>query len=198
MGSFSDNTDVICSRNKSSKHSIMTSQRIAFLLLFMSISGIAQENKANQIFDIARKGTLHELKELLQSYPLAIDMPNDAGYNALTLACYNSNNEVAKYIVEQTKNINANNGYGTALMAATVKGNIELVEYLIQHNADMNISDANGKTALHYAVVFNSYEIVEFLIKAGAKFDLKDNRGNTAKDYAKLKSNKKILTLFKV
>lgn len=176
----------------------MNSKKMALLIMFISITGIAQENKVNQIFDIARNGSLQELKELLKSYPLVIDMPNDAGYNALTLACYSGNNEVAKYIVEQTKNINSNNGYGTALMAATVKGNIELVEYLVHHNADMNISDANGKTALHYAVVFNSYDIVEFLIKAGAKFDLKDNSGNTAKDYAKLKSNKKILTLFKV
>ncbi|CAL2083303.1 ANK_REP_REGION domain-containing protein [Tenacibaculum sp. 190524A05c] len=176
----------------------MTPKKMTLLLLFISVSGLTQENTANEIFNIARNGTLQELKELLAVHPMSIDMPNEAGYNALTLACYNSNNEVAKYIVENTKSINANNGYGTALMAATVKGNVELVEYLVQHNADMDISDANGKTALHYAVVFNSYEIVEFLIKSGAKFDLKDNRGNTAKDYAKLKSNKKILTLFKV
>ncbi|CAL2065098.1 ankyrin repeat domain-containing protein [Tenacibaculum sp. 190524A05c] len=176
----------------------MTPKKMTLLLLFISVSGLTQENTANEIFNIARNGSLQELKELLAVHPMSIDMPNEAGYNALTLACYNSNNEVAKYIVENTKSINANNGYGTALMAATVKGNVELVEYLVQHNADMDISDANGKTALHYAVVFNSYEIVEFLIKSGAKFDLKDNRGNTAKDYAKLKSNKKILTLFKV
>lgn len=176
----------------------MASKKMTLLLLFVSVSGLTQENRANEIFDIARNGSLQELKELLKVHPLSIDMPNEAGYNALTLACYNSNNEVAKYIVEKTKDINANNGYGTALMAATVKGNMELVEYLVQHNADMNVFDTNGKTALHYAVVFNSYEIVEFLIKSGAKLDLRDNRGNTAKDYAKLKSNKRILTLFKI
>lgn len=180
------------------KLKIMTSKKMVLLLLFVSVSGMTQENKANEIFDIARNGSLQELKELLKVHPLSIDMPNEAGYNALTLACYNSNNEVAKYIVEKTKDINANNGYGTALMAATVKGNVELVEYLVQHNADMDVFDTNGKTALHYAVVFNSYEIVEFLIKSGAKLDLRDNRGNTAKDYAKLKSNKRILTLFKI
>lgn len=166
--------------------------------MVLSVSEETQENRANKIFNIARSGSIQELKELLKIHPFSIDMPNEAGYNALTLACYNSNNEVAKYIVENTKDINANNGYGTALMAATVKGNVELVEYLVQHNADVNISDTNGKTALHYAVVFNSYEIVKFLIKSGAELDLTDNRRNTAKDYAKLKSNKKILTLFKV
>lgn len=175
----------------------MLTKKMLCLMLFITSIVVAQQNKANQIYDIARKGTVKELKQFLKSYPMAIDVPNDAGYNALTLACYNNNNEVAKYIVQQTKNIDANNGYGTALMAATVKRNVELVQFLINYNADLNISDPNGKTALHYAVVFNAQAIVKILLDAGAKFDLKDSQGKTAKAYAELKNNNKLITLFK-
>lgn len=167
---------------------------ISFVLLPFSI--VSQE-KTTTIFDIARTGSLSEIKEFKKENPKAIDSKNDSGYTPLILACYNGNNEVAKYIIDNCKDVNLNNGYGTALMAATIKGNIELVNYLLKKDADTNIADSNGTTALHYAVIFNLDDIAEALVKSGAKYNLKDNRGNTAKDYALLKNKKRLLTLFK-
>ena len=117
--------------------------------------------------------------------------------------------KTAKLLIDYGADINAIDGnQRTIIHHGSMHGHVDIVPWIIQEaygNVDngegsehISKQDLSGKTALHYAVVFNSYEIVEFLIKAGAKFDLKDNRGNTAKDYAKLKSNKKILTLFKV
>lgn len=164
-----------------------------FSTLFSSFS---QESKSD-IFDIARSGTLMELKELLSKNPKSIDEKNKSGYTPLILACYNENDVVAKYIIDNCNDVNLNSGYGTALMAATIKKNEYLVDYLLKKKADVNISDANGTTALHYAIIFNLNSIAEKLIKAGAKYNLKDSRGNTAKDYAILKNKSELLILFK-
>ncbi len=154
------------------------------------------QQKNSQLFDIARHGSLQELKEVLNDRPLQIDTPNARGYTPLMLACYYSNVEVAKHLIDHLQSLDTNSGYGTALMAATVKGNNDLVIYLLEHGANPNITDGNGTTALHYAVMFNLEIIASKLIDAGAKSDLEDNRGNTAKDYALIKNNKKLLTLF--
>lgn len=165
--------------------------------IFLNFSLLYSQEKSADIFQIARNGSVTELKQILKQDPLAINKTNLSGYTPLILACYNGNDQVAKYLVENDADIDLNNGYGTALMAATIKGNAALVTFLLKHKANVNLSDTNGTTALHYAVIFNLDEIAELLYKAGAKYDIKDGRGNTAKDYALLKNKTKLVTLFK-
>ena len=163
-----------------------------FILFLVSATTIAQQKT---IYDIARNGTLTELKEATKNNADLINKKNDAGYSALTLACYYGNHEVAKYLIERVKDINAGSDYGTPLMAASVKGDTELVKLLLKKNANVDTPDPNGTTALHYAIIFKFEEIAELLAKANAKSDLKDNRGKTALDYAKLLGNEKIIKL---
>lgn len=170
-------------------------QSLILLLFTIYTPHIFGQKKSKDIFQIARSGSLKELKILVENNPNSIDKVNDAGYTALTLACYNGNNDVAKFLADRASDIDANSGYGTALMAATIKGNEDLVDYLIARNADANITDNNGTTALHYAVMFDMENIVMLLLKGKAKYNLKDSRGNTAKDYANLKKNIKIQKL---
>jgi len=166
------------------------------IVFFLSIqTAVVSQQKEITVFDLARTGDLKEMKNLLKSDPELIDAKNDQGYSPLILACYNGNTAVAKYIIDNCKNINLNNGYGTALMAATIKGNEVLISYLLEKKADVNITDANSTTALHYAIIFNLDTIAKSLIKSGAKYDIKDNRGNTAKDYAIIKNKTELLTL---
>ncbi|MCY1381928.1 Ankyrin repeats (many copies) [compost metagenome] len=99
--------------------------------------------------------------------------------------------------MQQVKDINTASGMGTALMAATVKGNVEIVKKLLENKADPNIRDSNGTTALIYAAIFKKYEIADFLIKAKADPAIKDNRGNSAIDYAVLANDDKLIQILK-
>lgn len=144
------------------------------------------------VFDIAREGSLVQLKKIVEKDANIINKIDKNGYAPLTLACYYSNNEVAKYLIENVKDINSNSGYGTALMAAVVKKNVELTALLLAHKADPNIVDSNGTTAMHYAVIFQNLELVKLLVKAKADMTLKDNRGNTVIDYARINKNESI------
>ena len=117
-------------------------------LAFLSFPNVkAQESS---IFDVARNGTLMEVKALTKNNPDIINNLSKEGYSVLTLACYYSNNDVASYLIEHVKDINSKSGYGTPLMAATVKKNRYLVKLLLEKNANPNLTDQNNSTALHF------------------------------------------------
>jgi uncharacterized protein len=162
------------------------------LLFYFTVFAQAQ-NKT--IFDIARKGTLDEIKKVYQTNPDAINSLNDGKSSPLILASYKNNTAVALFLANKVKNINYNSGMGTALMASVMSGNIELIEKLIALKADLNQADTQGKTALIYATFFNKNEIVKLLIKAGADVKWKDTEGKTALDFANFNKNTELIIL---
>lgn len=164
-----------------------------FFLFIISSYSYSQTD----IFEVCRTGSLLELKEIYEESPSAINQTNFEGYMPLTIACYYGREEHVRFLVAKVQNINGNSKYGTPLMAAVVKGYSNIVNMLIQHKADVNISDNNGTLPIHYAVMFNQYTIVEMLINADANINLIDNRGNSALDYANIINDNKLLTLLK-
>ncbi|MET0758889.1 MAG: ankyrin repeat domain-containing protein [Flavobacterium sp.] len=169
--------------------------RYLYLTLFLIFfqTGFSQQD----IFDVARKGTVEEVKTIMKQNPDAINSINDAGYSPLILACYKGNVAVASFLIKKVKDINGNSSMGTPLMAAVVKGNKEIVQALLENKANPNITDPNGTTALIYASMFKNHDIVRLLIKAQANPDTKDNRGNSALDYAILANDDKLIEIIK-
>lgn len=150
------------------------------VLLLCSLIGYAQSD----IFEVSRNGSLEEIQAIYNQDKSLIDSKNDKGYTPLTLACYNGNLEVANFLVEKVSDINGNSNYGTPLMAAVYKGYDKIVAVLLQHNANPNIQDAQGGTAMHYAVLFKKYDIVKLLVEADADFNIQNNVKKSALDFA--------------
>ena len=59
----------------------------------------------------------------------------------------------------------------TALHAATLRGNAELVERLITAGADPNVLSHFGEVPLHNAIIFGQFEAVKILLDNGADPD---------------------------
>ena len=154
-------------------------------------------NAQTNIFDACRNGSVSDVVSIYTKNPNSINATNEAGYTPLILACYHGKSAIVKFLVDKVDDINGISDYGTPLMAAVVKGNIEIIQMLLARNADTNVADANGTTALHYATLFKQTEIVKMLVKAGAKVDIKDGRGQSPRDYAVLNRNEQILKIFK-
>lgn len=161
--------------------------------LFFFQIGFAQQD----IFDIARKGTVEEVKTIMKQNPGAIDSISREGFSPLILACYRGNIDVAKFLIKEVKDINGNSSMGTPLMAAVVKGNKEIVEVLLDNKANPNLTDANGTTALIYAVQFNYIPIVKLLLDYKADKSKIDDKGKTAFEYAAFSNNEEIINLLK-
>ena len=92
-------------------------------------------------------------------------------------------------------------GSGAIVMAAE-EGKLEMVQYLLDHGADINEIGIEHPTdpryqedmgsALHRAVNAGHRDIVEFLIKQGASLDLKDEMGRTPLDLARTRKDEAI------
>src|SRR5690606_30868291 len=159
--------------------------------LLLSLVMFSQKN----IFDVARSGSIEELKALISINPDTINALNENGYTPLTLAAYSANDTVALYLVGKVKDINGSSKFGTPLTAAVFKGRTDIAEALLNAQANPNIADANGTTPLHYAIMMGEEKIIKLLVDANADVTAKDNRGKTAMDYAEMTKNENIILL---
>ncbi|MHC9539479.1 MAG: ankyrin repeat domain-containing protein [Vulcanimicrobiota bacterium] len=74
--------------------------------------------------------------------------------------------------------------YGkTPLHSTALKGDLEMMEVLISHGADVNARDEKGRTALHIAASSEKLKLVEALIAAGADTNMKDKDGEKPPTY---------------
>ncbi|MBB4807518.1 ankyrin repeat protein [Chryseobacterium defluvii] len=169
---------------------------ILIISFLVSVSFTAQE-KTKSIFDIARSGTVAEVKELMKQDPDIINRTNDNGFSPLILACYRGNTAVAEFLIENVKDINHGSAQGSALTAAVFKGNKQLTQKLLAHGANPNLADTNGITPLIYAVQLQDKDLVETLLKNKANKELADKQGKTAFEYAIFTKNHEIINLLK-
>ena len=178
---------------KTSFYSTNNTIMLIFIML-LSFSSFSQ----NDVFEVCRTGSLEDITKLYNQDKTIINAKNEHGYSALTLACYNGNEDVVRFLVDKVETVNSDSKYGSPLMAAVYKRNKNITKLLIDHNVDVNFQDSKGVTAAHYAVMFKMYDIVALFVNSKADFDLKNNKGETAKDYAVLYKDKKLIDLLNI
>lgn len=93
--------------------------------------------------------------------------PNDA----LLWSIKNYYPDYIKKAIERGANINLKeNTYNwTALMEASYYGNLNLVKFLVENGANVNIKNQHGHTAICRASLTNKIEVVKYLKENGAK-----------------------------
>jgi|GEM_PF-4372206 len=84
---------------------------------------------------------------------------------------------------------------GTLLCAATLKGNLAIMEALIGAGADVDLPDFNEDVPLRHAVREGNTTTIKALIKAKANLDARDEYGGTALHGAAQKNNPLITEL---
>lgn len=166
---------------------------LSTLLLITSLSSFSQ----NDVFTIARSGTVEDLKKIVNKDPEIINTKNSNGFTPLILACYKGNVAVVKFLIENSKTINTSSDMGTPLMACVVKGSNEILELLLQKGADPNLTDSKGTTALMYAAQFQNIDAIKLLLKHKAEIQHKDKDGKTAFEFAVFTNNEEIINILK-
>jgi len=123
---------------------------------------------------------------------------NKAGVPVLNIAARNGNHEIFRFLILTDANINlqAEDRGTSALMDSVLAKRYELTKELIKAEADLDLKNNAGQTALLVAVGDGDEQIAEILLKAGADPDITDNMGMTARAYAKLFNNSAIMELF--
>lgn len=167
--------------------------RIVILFLFLVSTSFAQKN----VFAVARNGTVEEMKLLFEKNENCVNEIDGYGFSPLILASYRGNFEVAKYLITIVKNVDYQSPEGTALMAAVMRNNTELIQLLIDKNVNLDLKSQTGVTALMLAIQFKNIEIIKLLLHNKANLSLKDNDGKTAFEYAVTTNDETIIQLIK-
>jgi len=69
-----------------------------------------------------------------------------------------------------------------AIHMAVRKKNVELLEYLLDNQCDLDCQSANGNTALHEAALNNDLSIIKLLIQYGADVDIRNKNNKLSKE----------------
>ncbi len=75
----------------------------------------------------------------------------------------------------------------TPLIAAIYHNNTNVIYYLVDAGADVNLADNNDETPLMWSTTSGdeAVPVVNYLIKHGARLDARDRNGSTVFDYAR-------------
>lgn len=135
---------------------------------------------AERVFDLARHGNADELAPLLQA-GLPANLRNSNGDSLLMLAAYNGHLEAARLILQHGGDPElANQRCQTPLAGVIFKGDMAMIDLLLEQDADVNGCPEGGKPPLMYAAMFDRSDILQRLLQAGADPTATDGEGNTA------------------
>ena len=140
-------------------------------------------------------GTMQKNKDCINVLLKAGSNPNitdvDGNTCLQSLVVHECNIAILQAIIDHDAHVNATNKRGhSALMMASVKGNIDAVNVLLKAGADPDITDANGNTCIHLSM----YEVwkrkvLQTLIDHGANVNATDKDCQTALVVASDKGN---------
>ncbi len=102
--------------------------------------------------------------------------------NNRLIKAVNSNNYtlVRNLIEDKDSDIESTDEHGrTAIMSAVVRGNTEIINYLLLRNANLAKRDAYGYSLMHLAIFNGSFSCVKLLSDAGADFTTLDAKGRS-------------------
>lgn len=104
--------------------------------------------------------------------------------------------EVVRRLLEAGANPNPEAGKGIVppLVLATIRGHKSIVDLLIEKQADVNLPDTAGQTALHHAVRNDHWDIWKSLLACSAiEVDLPDSKGVTPLFHAAHAGNEEVV-----
>ncbi|KAM8856304.1 protein TANC1-like isoform 2-T3 [Spinachia spinachia] len=161
----------------------------------------ALKNKALQQALIAASSMGHTqvvrgLLALTNEHAVQIDSHDTLwGETALTAAAGRGKTEVCTFLLEQAAAVvqQVNRRGVSPLFCAVRQGHWQIAEMLLEHGADINISDKQGRTLLMVAACEGHLSTVEFLLSKGASLTSMDKEGLTPLSWACLKGHKNVV-----
>jgi hypothetical protein len=70
------------------------------------------------------------------------------------------------------------------LMRATIRGHLEIVQYMVENGANLDLRSDDGNTALMFAAEKGNTAIVKYLVENDANINARNNKGETALSWA--------------
>ncbi|AIL65509.1 Ankyrin repeat protein [Rickettsiales bacterium Ac37b] len=117
-----------------------------------------------------------------------LNLQDSENNTALHHAVFNWNREIVTYLIKHGAELNLPNIKGITPMSHIIKHHtqdlLELVEYFIKYNLNIDAQYSHGKTLLHYSVSKGNSALVELLVNNGIDLNIQDYDKKTALHYA--------------
>jgi ankyrin repeat protein len=141
----------------------------------------------------------YDAVQFLIDHGADVNIPNDEGATPLMQAAFFIHDiKMLKLLIDHGARVNeVGNKKVSALQIATRGGYEEIIAFLLAKQANPNLADKNGFTALMEAVNNKNTAICALLLKAGADCTLKNNKGYTALEMANYYGFQEISNLLK-
>ncbi|HEY3554537.1 MAG TPA: ankyrin repeat domain-containing protein [Casimicrobiaceae bacterium] len=131
----------------------------------------------------ARNGSVHSVRALLEAKANP-NVANRYGDTPLMLASIMGNLEIVRVLVAAKATLDPP-GW-TPLIYAATGGHDPIVDYLIDHGANLDARSPNGTTALMMAIHEHHARTAQLLIDRGADVTLRNQDGASALSWAKV------------
>ena len=148
----------------------------------VEVLNLQERQKSKPLFRAVQDRDLANLKKSI-SCGANIEGKNESGMTPLLLAASNGTEDIVRELLNQGADVRSRDKHQRtalhlAILAADLailkSGHSDLVRLLLEHNPtktitfDVNASDYEGKTPLHFCVVRNMSEAAEMLLDYGA------------------------------
>jgi uncharacterized protein len=146
----------------------------------------------------SQRGNIDEIRYVLDR-GADINAISHVGTSSLWHAAYNGHIDVVKFLLHAGLDIDKHGG--KALQIASSRGNLEVVQLLVEEKANINYQVFNknktdlSNTPLHYAALYGYLPIVRFLLEKGANPVLKNYYGERPYSWAKRQKYNVIMEL---
>lgn len=129
-----------------------------------------------------------EAVQVLENYGFDINKPGIDGSFPLIMVTrasadhFTEDFRVFEYLVNKVADVNATDSLGRTALSHCCKARYSRPSYLsclLNGNANPNVADAEGRTALHEAVMYEHGDLATLLVEHGADVNAGDNDGYT-------------------
>nr|XP_056718911.1 ankyrin repeat and SAM domain-containing protein 6 [Euleptes europaea] len=142
-----------------------------------------KQKRQPDIFHALKMGNFQLVREIMDEDPAQANVANDDGASPLMVVAVTGQLPLVQLLVSRNAEIDKqDNVHGwTALMQATYHGNKEVVKYLLNQGADVNIRAKNGYTAFDLIMLLNDpdAEVVRLLASACMQVDKEKSKQNS-------------------
>ncbi|XP_050302900.1 uncharacterized protein LOC126740776 isoform X2 [Anthonomus grandis grandis] len=126
------------------------------------------DSKGSTSLEIAAANGCLKLVKLLLTFKATIQTGED-NFTPLLAASFNSRHEIVKLILDERPDLNVNHyfrGTVNALQLAVMVGNIQTIQILLDHGANISLANKQGITALDIACLQNQTKIVKHFLNS--------------------------------
>ena len=167
---------------------------IPFLFLFTWCNYL----NAQTVHELAREGSVEQMKLLLSKDPSAVNRLSDRGITPFILACYRGNNPVAKYLITMGADVDYCAAEGSAIYGMVFKNNLEMLDYTLAlgYSPNDTCQFAQFGTPLHMAMSLKRYEMVDLLLSKNPNLKMPDQKGLGIQDLLLFYQDERLTTIF--